>query len=351
MNVSTFIKGFSCLFAAFILFIAANYIFSVFYIPEKQTLEIKFDCYKKNPEKFDALILGSSRVMRGVITERFNEIITNQLISSETEANNIVSQKKINAFNFGVKAAQPHILYLILKKALQSKNNIKWVLVNLDYFGFNISEEGNLSLLSQLDSFGEKKLLLKFFWYPPNETKAAFVMAKLFPLYRYKDRKLSWFLEKFTQKKSIVIDDVEYTDNGTNKNFDDSRADSETLKSVFNVFLSKNKKYKLSKAELFFLERIISLCKKSGIKLAFFRMPVEKKLEAAFESKVSKIYNEQIAFFTKKYDVAFWDLNFENNYNFEDFMFFDAGHLNKTGAELATDLLAYKAKAVSFFKD
>lgn len=89
-----------------------------------------------------------------------------------------------------------------------------------------------------------------------------------------------------------------------------------------------------------YLESLISLCNSAGVKLYFVASPWYKMTYSNVYAPVEEL--------CQKYDITFFNHNFDNDFNFTKGYFHDPNHLNRQGAEAFSSLIAHEINNRTF---
>jgi hypothetical protein len=96
--------------------------------------------------------------------------------------------------------------------------------------------------------------------------------------------------------------------------------------------------YKTSTIMFYYLNQIIELCKTNNIQLILIGSPVHPSYYAKIPPQIMKDYNDFKNIANQK-NIPIWDLS---NMHFNDSCFYNADHLNYSGAKIFTSYIAKK---------
>lgn len=267
-----------------IIAFALDYIYTSIYLQSKNRGKIE-TVFNSKPQKYDVLILGSSRANNHFVAQMFEE-------------------KGLKTFNYGMSGGHLFEASLLLKLMIERKYEIKNIILEAD---LNLSNEHQAEGISALflPYIYKSKIIKNHFYNEENFNELYYI-----PFYRYiKYEVRIGFREMFfnaIHKKTIHLNNLGYNpldgvENGNMKN---------------NIVklnpLPHNKYY----------EEIKSICKANNINLIVVMTPMCENVKGMnYFEKVKKAYPE-----IHNYENAV----VENKY------FSSCGHMNDTGARMFT---------------
>lgn len=255
--------------------------------PELKTNERISKIFAAKITQYDTIFIGSSRTDFAIDPYYYN---------------NLTNKK---AFNLGIGGSDILESQMILQKLLKTHHNLKTVLLEVDYFGFNKNHTINSNdPINSYISFND------FF--------------KLFLSYDTFKRSLSTVNYNLKTPNSPIFDNNGLRIKSSHHNsYDLAMAEVEGV-------LKKNRVYSLDTTRLKALEEIVRICKKNNIKLVVFVSPLNFAqihgiyLTNNFENYLN--WRKEISKIT-----PFYDFSLENQVTFESIKpkmryYFDSHH-------------------------
>ena len=264
------------------LSVVLDYIYSVAYLQSEQRGKIGY-IFNSQPQKYDVVILGSSRANNHLVTQMFTD-------------------KGLKTFNFGIQGSKLFESDLVLKLLLEKKNTIKNVIIDVDVT-LKSDQKSEAVFLKFLPYLHKSKVINTHFENQENHNALYYL-----PFYRYaKYETKIGFREVFfngINKKSQELNDGGY--NG--------------LPSLQQKMKIEDLRYDPKRNSYY--EEIKEICKTNHINLIAIMTPVcEKAKGIDYFKKVNKLYPEIC--------------NYENAV-IEDKYFYSCGHMNDKGARIFT---------------
>ena len=279
-------------------------------------------------ENIDVLFLGSSHVYRSIDTKIMDRMLN------------------CNTFNAGTSSQRLDGSYTLLKEVCKY-NDIKEVY--LDMYYWVMQEPDDMDEMNPVETYiisdYMRPSLNKYTYIAESTNKETwpngYILArreweKIFDIESVKktiDRKRSIDYKEF---KYIENEDEYYAGKGyvasyaLYKPFEDSL---EELKIMEKGISDESSRY---------LSKIISICKRKGIRLTLISVPMTSQMLSHLEDYSE--YERTIKSIAETNEIEYWDFNIMENARFEDESDFkDKHHLNKNGAEKFSVLLAEHA--------
>jgi hypothetical protein len=219
----------------------------------------------------DLLIIGSSRVYRGIDPDEFLKY----------------GYKK--PYNLGISSLKIYEMYHILKNHFKI-NHPKKIVIGLDYWMFNIDS------LKEKD-FKEDAIKQNYIYFYINN-----LIGSLLSYSAFKD----------SRKKTKDIESTEgsWKENGFHKT---TKRETETSILMLDGYTSYLKDFNYKKISINFIEKIIKLCSKKNIELAIYISPIHfQTLLSYFNSKNFNKFNEwkeSISLSCSKNNIHFIDFS------------------------------------------
>ncbi|OOV20682.1 hypothetical protein BXU10_01355 [Flavobacterium sp. LM4] len=273
---------FKILLLVFTLSVLIDYIYSTCYLQTRQRGKIGF-IFNSEPQKFDVIILGSSRANNHLVSKMFTD-------------------KGLRTFNFGMQGSKLFESDLVLKLLLERKCIIKNVIIDVDVT-LKSERKSEANCLKFLPYFHRSQVIKKHFEGLKDYNAFCYI-----PFYRYLkyDTKIG-FREAFfcsINKKSHELDYGGY-----------------------NALPSLNQKLKVENLNFNpkpnrYYEEIKEICKINRINLIAIMTPVCDNVKGIdYFKKVNKLYPE---------------IHNYENVVIEDKYFSSCGHMNDNGAKMFT---------------
>lgn len=266
-----------------ILLVLFDFLYTKVYIQSSNRGKIE-TVFNSKPQKYDVVILGSSRANNHFVAQMFEDI-------------------GLTTFNYGMSGGHLFEASLLLKLMIERKYEIKNIILEAD---LNLSNEHQAEGISALFlPYIHKSKIIKNHFYNEDDFNELYYI----PFYRYikYDGKIG-FREIFftlTHKKTNTLDNLGYHPLKTNKK-GRMKNDIRALKPL------KNKYY----------EEIKQLCKNNKIKFIAVMTPMCKNTKGMnYFDKVKKAYPE---------------IHNYENVVVEDKYFSSCGHMNDAGARIFT---------------
>lgn len=265
-----------------ILLVLLDYIYSICYLQSEQRGKIGY-IFNAEPQKYDVVILGSSRANNHLVTQMFTD-------------------KGLKTFNFGMQGSKLFEADLVLKLLLEKKNSIKNVIIDVDVT--LKSEQKSEANFSKFLPYLHKSEVIKTHFKSLEDYNVLFYI----PFYRYGKYETKIGLREVffsgIDKKSQELDYGGYNALPLIK---------QKMKTEDLDFRPKENQY---------YEEIKKVCKINHINLIAIMTPVcEKAKGIDYFKEVNKIYPEIH--------------NYENAV-IEDKYFYSCGHMNDNGARIFT---------------
>ncbi len=248
----------------------------------------------------------------------------------------------INSFNMGSPLQKPVETYYVLKETLKYQKpslvvlDINWGLFNDDKY-----------LNTKLWNFDNMKFSANKIGYLLNVfdvDQYSYALFKTVRYHQHTEELIKKLMGKDVTASSVNLDS--YLKNYKGKGFivDNNVVDVNTIKSKFDNAIKSPKTYVWNKKQLKYLDKIVNLCKKKGIKLIFVtapQSPIYLELYDAYWFDYENI-NKTANKIADMYEVEYIDYNMINKekklVTNEDFS--DSSHLNYGGAQKVSSHLA-----------
>ena len=269
--------------------------------------------FKKNGEKLDYLVLGSSRA--------YNVL----------DVNTIDKTANLNGINLGESGAAYAESYVLLEHFLRT-NKTNLVLLSLDYSSLNSQESFSYP-------FADYAFLPQFY-----EDSVEPVFKDYLPIYKY------WMFKYISVSKYIEFNSkYPFYDNFKNLGFQQDYANMEESKG--SKLVNKNQrvegfnvekmeeltgKVEFNKLDLKYLRKIVQLCESNGIELLCYSAPLYKDLYLA---RGYENINNQIGLLAEDWHLEWNDYSFISLSQQKEY-FADNSHLNEKGAIIFSKQLA-----------
>lgn len=226
-----------------------------------------------------------------------------------------------NSKNFGKSAEQYLHSYYKIKLLLRDKQQIKKI-----YLGFSYH---NLSSYSDEFIDGEKTAFVgpKYFFLLPK--KEQFEMLK--SAQENRNVLLKNLVKELVNSNLKKTKNLEFIGFYLNK-FKNSSADVKSInKRIRQHFYKENKIIPFSEKNIYYLNRIVELCKKNNVELEIINAP----LHPIYKSKIPEKYIHYYDNFCKKNNLKV--LDFSEMKLLEDCYIFDGDHVSSKGSEILTE--------------
>ena len=274
-----------CILILGIIAFALDYIYTSIYLQSKNRGKIE-TVFNSKPQKYDVLILGSSRANNHFVAQMFKD-------------------KGLKTFNYGMSGGHLFEASLLLKLMIERKYEIKNIILEAD---LNLSNEHQAEGISALflPYIHKSKIIKNHFYNEENFNELYYI-----PFYRYikYDGKIG-FREVYKTvrgEKTNTLDNIGYHPLKKNKK-------GKMKNDIVNLNpLSHNKYY----------EEIKTLCKQNNINFIAVMTPMcENTKGLNYFDKVKKNYPE---------------IHDYENVVIEDKYFSSCGHMNDAGARIFTN--------------
>ncbi len=228
----------------------------------------------------------------------------------------------VSTYNLGIDGHNFWLQYLRHSMLLENNNKPKIVIFSLDVF----------TLQKVKDLYNSDQFLPYMLW--NNKIKEATISYNCFkaidyeiPLIRYLGRQkainIAFSINK-TNNKVERIKGYQGRDEEWNADFDKAKKNM------------KNYERELDSASILLFERFLNECKSQNIKILFVYSPeyIEGQKFVKNRSEIISLYEK----YSKKYNIPFYNYS-KDPLSYQKKYFYNASHLNKTGAELFTKKL------------
>jgi hypothetical protein len=226
-----------------------------------------------------------------------------------------------NSKNHGLSAEQYLHSYYKIKLLLRNKQQLKKI-----YLGFSYH---NLSSYSDEFTIGEKTAFVgsKYFFLLPK--KEQFNMLK--SVEENRNTLLKNLVKELVNTNLKKTKNLEFIGLYQNK-FKNSTADLKSInKRICQHFYKDNKIISFSKKNIYYLKKIIEICKKNNVEIEMINSP----LHPIYKSKIPKEYINFYTDFCKENKLKV--LDFSDMKLSEDCYIFDGDHVSLKGSKLLTN--------------
>ena len=241
---------------------------------EKQ-LRVSFNNVLQND--FDLLLLGNSRVYRGVNPDKLS----------------------VSSYNFSHDNDGFNQLYFKLKYLEKRNISYKYLVIGIDYFQFSTFSDTRNYIYGEL--FGQRYL---------DDYQSNLFSSKLAHYSMVSNPKILLYLKP---KKTIPF----------------IKKNGQYIRDIGKASLDDKVKRDITKSplQIKYFNKIIEYCNKNSIKLFFVMLPLrQNELDSYSQSEIINFDN-----FIKKRNIIYWNFSLDTLYNLEDYT--DITHLNSKASD------------------